>query len=45
MGPKVLACLRFIEWGGQMAIITSLDKAIAALMGQSGTRIVPDGAA
>ncbi len=45
MGPKVLACLRFIEWGGQQAIITSLDKAIAALMGQSGTRIVPDGAA
>jgi len=44
MGPKVLACLRFIEWGGQMAIITSLDKAIAALMGQSGTRIVADGA-
>ncbi|MDP8237025.1 MAG: carbamate kinase [Candidatus Erginobacter occultus] len=42
MGPKVEACLRFIEWGGQKAIITSLDKAIAALMDQSGTRIVPD---
>jgi len=42
MGPKVLACLRFIEWGGQMAIITSLDNAIAALIGKSGTRIVPD---
>jgi carbamate kinase len=42
MGPKVLACLRFIEWGGQLAIITSLDKAIGALMGQTGTRIVPD---
>jgi len=42
MGPKVEACLRFIEWGGQMSIITSLDKAIAALMGQSGTRIIPD---
>jgi len=42
MGPKVLACLRFIEWGGNLAIITSLDKAIAALIGQTGTRIVPD---
>lgn len=42
MGPKVEACLRFIEWGGQKAIITSLDKAIAALMDQSGTRIIPD---
>ncbi len=42
MGPKVLACLRFIEWGGQQAIITSLDNAIAALRGESGTRIVPD---
>ena len=45
MGPKVLACLRFIEWGGQIAIITSLDNAIAALRGESGTRIVPDGKA
>jgi len=42
MGPKVLSCLRFIEWGGQQAIITSLDNAIAALRGQSGTRVVPD---
>ncbi len=42
MGPKVEACLRFIEWGGQKAIITSIDKAIAALMDQSGTRIISD---
>ncbi len=42
MGPKVEACLRFIEWGGQKSIITSLDKAIASLMDQSGTRIIPD---
>ncbi|MEA1928671.1 MAG: hypothetical protein U9N73_10730 [Candidatus Auribacterota bacterium] len=45
MGPKVEACLRFIEWGGQQAIITSLDNAIAALRGESCTRIVPDGKA
>lgn len=42
MGPKVLACIRFIEWGGDCAIITSLDKAIEALTGKAGTRIVPD---
>ncbi|MEA1928413.1 MAG: carbamate kinase, partial [Candidatus Auribacterota bacterium] len=45
MGPKVLSCLRFIAWGGQQAIITSLDNAVAALKGESGTRIVPDGKA
>ena len=42
MGPKVLAALRFIAWGGQCAIITSLDKAIDALLGKAGTRIIPD---
>ncbi|MEJ2745648.1 MAG: carbamate kinase, partial [bacterium] len=42
MGPKVLACIRFVEWGGQCAIITSLDKAVDALNGKAGTRIVPD---
>lgn len=42
MGPKVLAGLRFIEVGGQCSIITSLDKAIDALLGKAGTRIIPD---
>ncbi|MCX6356856.1 MAG: carbamate kinase [Candidatus Aureabacteria bacterium] len=42
MGPKVLACMRFIEWGGECAIITSLDKAVDALVGKAGTRVVPD---
>ncbi len=39
MGPKVLACIRFLEWGGDKAIITSLDKAIDALEGKTGTHI------
>jgi len=39
MGPKVKACLRFLENGGQKAIITSLDKALEAFEGQSGTII------
>ena len=42
MGPKVTACMRFVEWGGQFAVITSLDRAVDALHGRAGTRIVPD---
>ncbi len=34
MGPKVLACIRFLEWGGEVAIIASLDKAQGALAGR-----------
>jgi carbamate kinase len=43
MGPKVKACIRFLEWGGKTAIITSLDKAVDALDGKTGTRIVTEG--
>jgi len=39
MGTKVKPCLRFLENGGQKAIITSLDKALEAFKGQSGTII------
>jgi len=39
MGPKVKACLRFLENGGKKAIITSLDKVLEAFKGQSGTII------
>ncbi|MEM3537095.1 MAG: carbamate kinase, partial [Candidatus Korarchaeum sp.] len=41
MGPKVLAAIRFVERTGKIAIITSLDKAVEALDGKTGTRIVP----
>lgn len=40
MGPKVKACIRFLEWRGQEAIITSLDKAVDAIEGKTGTHIV-----
>ena len=40
MGPKVKACIRFVEKGGKRAVITSLDKAVAALAGETGTHIV-----
>jgi len=39
MEPKVRAAIRFIEAGGDRAIITSLDKAFDALEGKAGTTI------
>jgi len=41
MAPKVLACIRFIEYGGEEAIITSLDRAGPAVQNQEGTHFVP----
>ena len=43
MGPKVEACLRFVDAGGE-AVIASLTDVGPALAGRAGTRIVPDGA-
>ncbi|MBP7696450.1 MAG: carbamate kinase [candidate division Zixibacteria bacterium] len=42
MGPKVEAAVKFIEHGGKLVIITSLENAHAAVHGQAGTRIRPD---
>lgn len=39
MAPKIEACIRFIKAGGEKAIITSLDHAIDALHGKTGTVI------
>ncbi len=41
MGPKMEACIRFIKWGGRRATITSLDNAVDAIDGKTGTHIVP----
>lgn len=41
MEPKVLSAIRFIKAGGKTAIISSLDKAVPALEGRTGTRVVP----
>jgi carbamate kinase len=41
MGPKIEACIRFIEHGGERAIITCLDCADDALDGKQGTHILP----
>ena len=40
MAPKVKACIRFIENGGQEAIITSLHQAFPSLKGCGGTHII-----
>lgn len=42
MGPKVEAALRFVEQGGQRAIIAHLHAAEAALKGEAGTQVLPD---
>ncbi|MFC7045541.1 carbamate kinase [Halobacteriaceae archaeon GCM10025711] len=42
MGPKVEACLAFVEGGGDLAVITSPEQAAEALRGDAGTRVVPD---
>lgn len=39
MGPKVLAALRFIENGGEKAVITSLDHVLPGAEGKIGTVI------
>lgn len=39
MEPKIIACIRFIEWGGEKAIIAALDQALEAIMGEAGTLI------
>jgi carbamate kinase len=42
MGPKVDAACRFVERGGQRAVITNLDTIVDAVTGESGTVVVPD---
>ncbi len=43
MGPKMDAAMKFVGTGkGKIAIITSLDKALDALEGKTGTRIITD---
>jgi len=41
MGPKIEACVQFLQQGGKQAIITSPERIAAALRGRAGTRIVP----
>ena len=42
MGPKVEAAIRFLEHGGQEVLITTPAALERAIVGETGTRIVPD---
>ena len=42
MGPKVEACIKFLEGGGKRAIIGHLNEVSAALNAEAGTNIVVD---
>ena len=42
MGPKVLACMQFLEYGGTEAIIGELGSAATAIRGVTGTHFVAD---
>lgn len=39
MAPKVEAAMRFIQNGGELAVIASLDKVEEAVQGRAGTRL------
>ncbi len=41
MGPKIAAAISFLERGGKQAIITNPENIPRALMGETGTLIVP----
>jgi len=41
MGPKVEAACRFVEQGGTRAVISSLDRILEAVAGETGTVVVP----
>jgi carbamate kinase len=40
MKPKIQSCINFLEGGGEIAIITSMEKILEAIEGKAGTRIV-----
>ena len=44
MGPKIDAAIRFLEGGGERAIIGRLEEAMAALEGETGTHVLRDDA-
>lgn len=42
MGPKIQAALNFLESGGELVVITSVEKHSQAMRGETGTRIIRD---
>jgi len=41
MGPKIEACVQFLERGGREALITNPENLSRALRGETGTRLIP----
>lgn len=41
MGPKIRACIDFVEAGGRRAIVTNPEHLIPALAGKAGTVVTP----
>lgn len=42
MGPKIQAAINFLKWGGEMAVITSIENVKESIEGITGTRIVQE---
>ncbi len=42
MGPKIQAAVNFLERGGELVMITSVEKHTQAMRGETGTRIIKD---
>ena len=40
MGPKILAAIRFLEFGGSRVVISNIERGWEALQGKTGTLIV-----
>ncbi|MEE4311067.1 MAG: carbamate kinase [candidate division KSB1 bacterium] len=40
MGPKMEACIHFLEQGGDLVVISSVERMVDAIKGATGTRIV-----
>lgn len=42
MGPKILAAIRFLEYGGSRVVISNIERGWEALQGKTGTLIVKE---
>jgi carbamate kinase len=40
MGPKIDAAIRFIEGGGKRVVIGHMERAVPALLGETGTHVI-----
>jgi carbamate kinase len=43
MGPKIASAIRFLRAGGREVIVTAPERLLDAVLGKTGTHIIPDG--